>query len=83
MESSHLVVKRFASVEEAPLYRPPEFKAASLTEAAIVCKGTVGGKPTVDLIFTDVTGQKYVALITLQLLDSIVQVGNATMSSEQ
>lgn len=53
------------------VYREPEYKKAEITSAVVVGVGTVGGNPTVDLIFTGPDGQKYVALITANLLASI------------
>ena len=59
------------SPEEAPTYRMPEYKMARLTTAQIVGKGTVAGYPTVDFIFEDEQGQKYVAMITGGLVDNL------------
>lgn len=46
-------------------------KAATLQEAVIVRQGTKAGNPTVDLIFTDADGNKYVAMITGNLLKAL------------
>lgn len=59
------------SPEDAPNYALPEHKAANLTTAQIVGKGTRNGNPTVDLIFIDESGQKYVAMITGGLIQNL------------
>jgi len=74
MDTQKLTVKIFNSVDDAPLYNQPEFLPASMNEAAIVVRGTVGGKATVDLIFRDANGQKYVAMVTLFNLRSLVSM---------
>jgi hypothetical protein len=55
----------------APTYRKPEYKPANLTIAGVVGDGTVDGNPTVDLIFEDESGQKYVAMLTGNLIDGV------------
>jgi len=52
------------------VYKPP-VKSATLEEAVIVRKGTQAGNSTVDLIFTDADGNKYVAMITGNLLKAL------------
>jgi hypothetical protein len=71
MNTNSLEIKICNSPEEAPKYTAPEFKAASLLKAVIVKKGTVQGKATVDLIFEDGDGQKYIAMTTMALLESV------------
>ena len=61
------------SVEEAPNYTKPEYLSANLTIAQVVGKGTVKGNPTVDFIFEDESGQKYVAMLTGGLVAGIAQ----------
>lgn len=69
-----LNIKVFKSVDEAPSYSPKEYTGAELVEAAIIKNGTHGGNPTVDLIFVDNKGNKFVAMITGKLLKSITTV---------
>lgn len=59
------------SPEEAPNYEQPEYKAANLMTAHVVGNGTVQGNPTVDLIFEDEHGQKYMTMITGGLIQSL------------
>jgi hypothetical protein len=59
------------SPTEAPTYRKPEYLAANLTTVQIVGRGTVSGAPTVDFIFVDENGQKYVAMLTGGLVENI------------
>lgn len=53
------------------VYREPEYKLATLEKAVVVRNGTTEGNATVDLMFTDATGQKHIAMITHNLLKSI------------
>ena len=70
--TNHLSILSADSPSEAPTYREPEYRAASLAATQIVGRGTVSGAPTVDFIFIDiVTGQKYVAMLTGTLVESI------------
>lgn len=55
---------------EAPTYRAPEYRAANLTTVQIVGRGTVSGAPTVDFVFVDENGQKYVAMLTGALVET-------------
>lgn len=64
------------SPQEAPNYEKPEYQGANLTTAHVVGKGTTDGNPTVDLIFEDENGQKYIAMITgnlMQMLAGAIQ----------
>lgn len=60
------------SPSEAPVYREPEYRAANLTTAHVVGRGTVNGNPTVDFVFVDAGGQKYVAMLTGSLVETLV-----------
>jgi len=59
------------SPQEAPNYEQPEYKAANLTTAVVVGNGTVDGNPTVDFVFEDENGQKYVAMLTGGLVQNL------------
>lgn len=48
-----------------------EFKPIEITKAVVVRNGTQAGKPTVDLVLVDETGQKYVVMLTGALVKSI------------
>lgn len=76
MGTNHVSIKIFNSPKDAPHYTLPEYKGASVDEAVIVRKGTEGGNDTVDLIFTDESGQKYVTMITGNILKSIAAATN-------
>ena len=54
-------------------YRPPVFKPITIERAVIVNKGTDSGAPTVDLILRDETGQKFVVMLTGNLLKSLTR----------
>jgi hypothetical protein len=69
--ANSLAIKLCDSPEEAPVYRRPEYLLAKLTTAQIVGKGTRDGNPTVDFIFQDEKGQKYVAMLTGGLVENL------------
>jgi hypothetical protein len=41
-----------------------EYKPIEISKAVVVRNGTESGKPTVDFVLTDETGQKYVVMLT-------------------
>jgi len=59
------------SPNEAPNYEQPEYQAANLTTAQVVGRGTVDNNPTVDFIFIDEKGQKYIAMLTGRLVENL------------
>ena len=52
-------------------YQAPEYKAIEIEKVVVVRKGTVAGNPTVDLVLKDESGQKFVCMVTANLLKSI------------
>jgi hypothetical protein len=72
---NHLAIELSDSPSEAPSYKLPEHRLAKLVSARIVGRGTVNGEPTVDLIFEDENGQKFVAMktgnIMIMLADAV------------
>lgn len=64
------------TIETAPNYRKdrPEFKSALITRAIIIEKGTVTKNPTVDIWFENDQGQKYIAMITGDLILTLAEV---------
>lgn len=81
MEVTHFsdtgVVKivKFDSVEKAPNYvKEGGYKALELVDVAIVENGTVNGNPTVDLIFKDSDGNKYVTMVMGSLIHAMKSV---------
>jgi len=71
MGTNDLQITLHDSPSDAPTYQKGEFQAANLTTARVVGMGTKAGNPTVDLIFEDSQGQKYVAMITGGLLQNL------------
>jgi hypothetical protein len=68
----HIELQIYPSPAEAPTYRPPEFKAAIVTQACVVRQGTKDGRSTTDLVFVDSeTGQKFVALNTGRIIRAL------------
>lgn len=58
--------KGFDYAASAGVYKPIEVK-----QVVVVRKGTESGKPTVDFVLEDETGQKFVFVVTGALLKSI------------
>jgi len=48
-----------------------EYKPIEISKAVVVRNGTESGKPTVDFVLTDQTGQKYVVMLTGALVKAI------------
>jgi len=73
MGTNHIAIQICASPDDAPNYNTngEGIKPATLDRAIIVKDGTVGGEPTVDLQFTDEKGNRYIAMITANLLKSV------------
>lgn len=53
------------------LYREPNYLPIRVERVVVVQNGTMAGKPTVDFILVDESGQKYVFMLTAALLYSI------------
>lgn len=75
-----VLIKMCNSIEEAPNYAAMGgYKLAKFKEAVVVKAGTEGGNPTVDLVFEDESGNKFVAMTTGALVKSIAHaVGSTT-----
>ena len=71
MGQNSIDIKLFEKPSDAPTYNLPGYKGILLDSAAVVGKGTVAGNPTVDLIFTDMQGQKYIAIVKGSFLEAI------------
>lgn len=70
-----LSIEIYDTPAKAPHYnRDTVVRSATITKAVIVKNGTVSGKPTVDIQFTDDEGIQYVAMITGALVESLAQV---------
>lgn len=48
-----------------------KFKPMEIETAVVVANGTESGRPTVDLVLIDQTGQRYVVMLTGALIKSI------------
>ncbi len=71
MNPQFLDIKLSDSVAEAPNYEAPEYLGADLETCQIVGRGTKEGNPTVDFIFVDENGQKYIAMLTGGLVENL------------
>jgi hypothetical protein len=69
-----LKVNVFDHPSKAPIFRPPEFLAAKIDHANVVRHGTTEDLSTVDLVFENEAGQKYVVLITGRLIRSLANI---------
>lgn len=79
----HLEIQIFDQPEDAPNYNHEGgYISAGLEKAFIILNGTVQGKPTVDLHFKSPHGEKYVALVTFELIKSLVAAGNGALQRE-
>lgn len=78
METNVLKIEIVNTVDEAPNYKSnnEKFKAAVLKKAIIVRKGTIEGNDTIDLQFQDAAGNKYVAMVTAQILKTLTDLTN-------
>ena len=70
MGTNSVSVNIHDSIEEAPNYEEPEFKSAVIESVEVIANGTVGGNPTIDVIFV-AGGQKYVAMIAADLMTMV------------
>lgn len=68
-----LVIQIVDSPSEAPHYSRDhcDIRTATIDRAVIVCKGTVNGNPTVDIVFKDADGAEYVAMLTGSLIQNL------------
>lgn len=70
-----LKIKIFKDADEAIragyVYKAP-MKGVKVTEAVIIKNGTTTGNPTVDIIFEDNEGNRYVAMTTGALLKALL-----------
>ena len=69
--TNDLNIRLADSPEEAPSYSKPEYKAENLKDAVVVGRGTQLGNPTVDFVFEDENGQKYIAMLTGGLIENL------------
>lgn len=66
-----LTIHVHQSPEEAPTYDRKEYSPVNIVSAAIVKKGTVNGNATVDLIIVDDEGNKYLGLLTGDIVEGL------------
>ena len=73
MQSIELDICTDASdaIRKGYLYRPPIYLGLYIIKAVVVENGTEENNATVDIILQAPNGQKYVAMITANLLKSI------------
>jgi len=78
MGTNDIAIKICNSIEEAPDYKTngQGYKPATIKGAIIVRNGTEGGNDTVDLQFVDEDGNKYIAMVTAEILNSVVVCTN-------
>ncbi len=59
------------AIQQGFNYRAPDYKAIEIEKVVVVENGTVGGNKTVDIILKDETGQKFVVMLTGNLLKTV------------
>jgi hypothetical protein len=70
-----LIIQVCNSIDEAPVYNGDKiFNGVILKKAVIIRKWTVEGNSTIDLIFEDSDGKKYIAMITGRLIKGIATI---------
>lgn len=74
MRTNSLDIRVYNSVAEAPRYELPEFKASNIDHACVIRKGTEADKSTVDLIFVDESGQKFITMLTGNLVKNLAAI---------
>ena len=62
------------AIAQGYVYCPPDYLPARLEKAVVVHNGTVEGRSTVDLLFTDESGQKHVVMLTGRLIQMLAEV---------
>jgi len=67
----HLCEDAHDATKRGFFYRPPIFLPIEIDKVVVVDKGTVDGNATVDLVMVDEKGQKYVCMVTANLLRSL------------
>lgn len=68
----HLCEDADDAVEKGHIYSPADgFKAVEIDKVVVVLKGTVEGNSTIDLVLKDQDGNKFVVMVTGNLLKSI------------
>ena len=63
------------SPDDAPNWNRdfPDVRSCHISKAIIVSKGMESGKATVDLVVTDLEGNKFVAMLTGDLIKSLAR----------
>lgn len=74
MKTNSTNIKQFFRIEDAPKFDAPEYKAASIENFNIVRNGTVEGRSSVDIVFIDESGQKYVTMLTGRIIHAVARV---------
>ncbi len=80
MGTNNLKVK-VVHLDDAPDYDSAEWTAVELDSALVIQEGTVKGKPTVDLMFADDRGNKYVAMVTGAIVKQLANIVRGADSS--
>jgi hypothetical protein len=68
MITQNMVIQLVNSPKEAPNY-PEDWTPLAISKAIVVGRGTVAGRPTVDLQLVDGQGNEYVVMTTGALME--------------
>lgn len=76
MATNSIDVKICNTIDEAPDYvnNGEGFQLVEITKAVIVRNGTIGGNDTIDLQFSDGKGNKFVGMVTANLLKTVADL---------
>lgn len=67
----HLCEDANDAAEKGHVYTQPQFNAVEIEKVVVVRQGTVEGNSTVDFVLRDAMGNKFVVIVTGNLLKSI------------
>jgi hypothetical protein len=71
---THLQINVHKDPDDAPKFSAEEFTGVILSEANVVRNGTVEGRSTVDLVFEDAKGKKFVMMLTGRLIRNLAAI---------
>lgn len=59
------------AIERGFVYRAPDYQPIEVDQVVVIEDGTVGGRKSYDFVLRDANGQKYVFMLTENLLKTI------------
>lgn len=65
------------AIEKGYVYREPEYQPIRVDEVVVVKEGMESGKSSIDFVLTNAKGEKFVFILTENLLRSVYQIASA------